>query len=200
MVVHGSNFTANIAEDNGGAIFAKGETTVRDCTFEKNEAGSNGGAMFSALGPSGIRDSSFSLNSALGSGGAVAGVGAFFTLRSATFVGNSAGIDGGALHSVEGVYGQAEFCNFTANTAPNGQGGALFLEADDFQVYSNIFESNTGLLGGAVLLTLPRDHDDFRTTFVEVKFVDNLSLTYGLLSPLYRLQASIDCAQVVPSP
>lgn len=177
--VFNSNFTHNFASYGGGAVSGKGNLHFKWCTFSSNEASRNGGALSLGPGPVIISESAFTLNAASGSGGAFAGVGTYLIMSSVSLIGNSADNDGGAFHLAGGHLGEALNCNFTANTAPYGQAGAFFLDADRFQVYNSSFDSNTALLGGAVVLMLPSDYSEFQTAFISVLFMDNLSLTSG---------------------
>lgn len=119
-----SRFINNKAENNyGGAIYSKGEISVKNSYFEGNIAGS-GGAICSEAS-SDIINSSFVSNSA----------------KNGIFMGY-----GGAINSKNDLY--VEDCTFSNNDATHA-GGAIYA-SNDLIVERSSFDKNGGSEGGAL--------------------------------------------------
>jgi predicted outer membrane repeat protein len=116
-IVRNCTFSAN-SGNYGGAIYCYRGGTVQDCAFDANSA-TNGGAIY-CLGDGTIRDCDFSGNSAFNNGGAVRLSGG--SARNCAFSGNSAAGAGGAVYASGG--GTVEGCTFNDNTA-TVSGGAV---------------------------------------------------------------------------
>ena len=185
--VDNSIFKDNYAKYKGGAIFIeKNEdpdpsahedhcynTSVLNSHFEKNFAGTNGGAIDWSAGAmyGKVSDSTFVNNTANRTGGAIFWNGINGTIKNSNFTNNSAkglsedltpygelttGGDGGAV-MWSGSNGVVEYCNFDDNTA-RWRGGAILLQkvsANDLCEnttvrYSNFTNNHAGLNGGAI--------------------------------------------------
>ena len=134
------NYTTKSDAKGGAVLMKSGCGVVSDCTFERNSAPSEGGALkFAAL----VEDCSFSGNTSY-SGGALAGAttvyGSFFAANSAT--------NGGAAYAPRVVSN----CVFAANVA-HKNGGGLFLgtsgtKVTDALVVDTVFTNNVAAGGG----------------------------------------------------
>lgn len=132
-----SGFSGKIAGGFGAAIFlitsaANSNFSVDSCTFEKNGARKNGGAVyFEALeGKFSFQRSNFSENFALGFGAAVylitAKQNSVVFIENCMFMRNNANKGGGAVY-LEAVDGNLSFLrsNFSENVVP-GFGAAIY--------------------------------------------------------------------------
>lgn len=161
-------FTSCIFEENtaeyGGAIYYdtssdEAELKISECTFNKNEAEVDGGAIY-CEGYINVSDSTFKKNKATKAtaaksfGGAIRSKGIGTFIRDSTFEDNFAYNHGGAIYS-DGYYIDIKDSTFTDNEA-NVDGGAVY--GDKFVDISNsIFHNNAATgktsaksFGGAV--------------------------------------------------
>jgi predicted outer membrane repeat protein len=131
LVVRGSTFTRNGA-NNGGAIFKRDSTLdFVNSSFEGNSSSGNGGALFLSTGvffTSGI-DSSLRRNSATLDGGAIYLAATVVQLRNMTLTGNSARA-GGAIR-VDGGRLVLQRATLASNTAQT-EGGAISARITNF--------------------------------------------------------------------
>jgi predicted outer membrane repeat protein len=168
------NFTGNIAERYGGAIYNyEGAVTCENCNFTDNSAGDDGGAIFNEMGEVTCTNSGFTGNSAdeggaiyngdegtltctncdftdnyADEGGAIANLYNQLTCTDCTFTENSADYYGGAIYSYEGVV-TCTSCGFTENHAYCG--GAIYADEDSVLTCTNCnFENNTATYDGGV--------------------------------------------------
>ena len=170
---------ANVSHEDGGALYASGsaaggdsstslDTSVAESSFEKNEAGGSGGAVYAArsgeaegawssFAATSVR---FSENAArAGSGGAVylgknvnnlslhaAGSGS----GPMEFAGNAAALDGGAL-CLEGGWqtGLVQQVVMSGNTAGRNGGAFAFGAMDDDQNATEMFVSSSSITDNA---------------------------------------------------
>ncbi len=142
LTIVDSSFTNNQTLGNGGAIYFTGDTlTITGSSFTGNQAEFDGGALY--FNPDvavTISDTAFDGNTAGRDGGAInifgTGALATVTLTGVTFNGNTANGDGtsevrggGAIFNDGGDTSTSliliQGSTFTANSAPNGRGGAL---------------------------------------------------------------------------
>jgi predicted outer membrane repeat protein len=106
---------------NGGALYAEGNVTIVDSTFTDNIANADGGALY-AWNPArtvSVRNSVFSGNYADNQGGAI--IGANVTVTGSTFTDNNANY-GGAISASTTSVTSSTFVNNGADT----YGGAIF--------------------------------------------------------------------------
>lgn len=158
LTITGSRFTSNGATGSGGsrggAIYANTATVnITDSYFQSNRAVNNGGALVFA-GPcvSRLENLSFIENVSSGAyGGAIYAQGSL-TLTSNYFYGNRSAQSGGAVYfnqrnnaNTPGTF-TAESTLFRGNNAGsaplNGQGGALYLQADVVSINRCTFDTN----------------------------------------------------------
>lgn len=149
----GAHFDHNSAAEQGGAIFADGDSMLSwdvNTTFSNNEAGTDGGALaLSYMGDDttilSIYGGAFIGNSAArGRGGATYMEQSGFNFENVTFQSNSASVGGAVANSGVGFLSPARFsrCSFVGNTAVK-TGGAIetLFGAGEFR-YSS-FEGNS---------------------------------------------------------
>ncbi len=177
--ISNSSFANNGATgSHGGAIVARNKTSVTNCTFIGNQAGTNGGAISVDKNTFtlNIKGCSFENNSAINNGGAVylssAGVSATFTetTNEGLFKANSA-INGGAIYvntcSTFSVTGYI----FEDNSATTN-GGAIYTGATIKDIGSCDFVSNSSSRGGAIYAAK-------EMTLNECDFTSNSTTEYG---------------------
>lgn len=120
-----SNFTQNIARDDGGAILVLfAQATVTSSVFAQNV----------------VRDS--------GGGGAIACYESSMWLWSSQFVGNKAG-DGGAINIQDAVVSVVG-SEFTQNTASDAGGAVVATLESMVSIMTSYFTSNSAFYGGGI--------------------------------------------------
>lgn len=137
LVLDHTTFTANSAQDDGGAVVINGTSTISDSTFADNISTGNGAAVYigspGGESPIVINSTTFSQNQSGGRGAAIYGSEANLTIAGSTFLSNSAGTEGGALFYAVLRCGLPESSHkdllvsnstWTGNTAVTG--GAIF--------------------------------------------------------------------------
>ncbi|MCL2623781.1 MAG: fibronectin type III domain-containing protein, partial [Planctomycetaceae bacterium] len=152
------------SKDGGGAIFTtSSQLFISYCTFLNNvAAGSSGGAIHAEKEIYfAVNNCTFRNNTAGLGGGAISAVGtnnlSFYGIGNTDFTGNQSGRDGGAVYAknvsslhVGSVTGNV---NFIDNTALNGNGGGLWVEADrnvSVRIEYVTFEGNKANCGGGL--------------------------------------------------
>lgn len=160
--------TANVAQDNGGAVYLMGDGTApsfTNCTFSKNENTSNsGGAIFDDGGQSSFTDCEFSGNNTTGSGGAIYTRGNNLSFTNCIFSENAATSDGGAVYSIGALDGISNStfvnCSFSGNAASD-DGGAMYNYGDGGQATPTLtnctFSGNHASDQGGAILSDARD-------------------------------------------
>jgi CSLREA domain-containing protein len=144
----GSQVRLNTASGNGGGIAAFGSTQVGiwSTTFQDNESGASGGAVYTE---SNLRlmvgDSDFISNQALNGGAVRTTTAATFTASDTDFVANSALVDGGAIHA---IYAELLRVDLRQNSAFS-RGGAI-LGVTTIDVVDSILQQNGAEEGGAI--------------------------------------------------
>ena len=137
VTVTGSSFEENVAQKEGGALYAAGQSdvTVLNCAFARNKGITGGGAIY------------------VEADAAVKNTGAIFVENSATAEGN-----GGAVH-VKGTYADANSV-YTGNTGKNGGaiavlggGSATVIGTDAKAVFSG---NSAAVKGSAVFINSGR--------------------------------------------
>lgn len=125
------NIATHTTAESGGAIshLAVSDALVSACTFDSNEAGGGGGAIYSESSSTvdlAIQSSSFSLNEAGDKGGAVYNNGPTLSLRSTEFASNEAESNGGAVFN-NSTSPLIVDCQFNLNSG-GAFGGAVYSE------------------------------------------------------------------------
>ena len=142
-----NNTAAN--SDGGGAYMEKGGQVVEHSIFINNIANLNGGALFYRY-TTHIRNVTFINNTARGSGGGLYTSGEFAMYESGDmsdtkFINNTARGDGGGAHiNVVGVTDNNVFINNTAG----GNGGGTYLNIGEMK--NSIYTGNAAKNGGAI--------------------------------------------------
>ena len=122
--VKDATFENNQASVAGGAINAteKGSMTVTNGTFTSNSSG-NGGAVYNK-GTLTVDGGSFTNNSSTGVGGAITNSGGTLTVTDVAFSGNRAGTNGGAIYSNKANSTQGEHeLTITGGSFTNNEAG-----------------------------------------------------------------------------
>ena len=142
------------SENNGGAIYNKGNLTVTDSIFSNNKATgtkviSGGGAIFNDYANLTVADSTFSNNNVIDDyvyGGAILNYYCFVTVCNSTFCNNTAQA-GGAIYNDNCVI---TVCNSTFCNNPAMVGGALCNDYANLTVSNSIFNNNNASDSGAI--------------------------------------------------
>lgn len=135
------HFNDNVAGAAGGALYAQsGEVTTDGTDFTDNEAAASGGAIWGYAIY--VNEGTFSGNTADDSGGALYAGDGLITIRASDFSSNEAGLDGGAVFG--GQIDLDDSVTFTGNSAPGGQGGAIYANGD---VYAYVYACDTEFTG-----------------------------------------------------
>ena len=133
LVISESNFSANSAALNGGALHvvtAAREPQLVNSQFRDNSAGDAGGGLFTESGAT-LAFVSFGGNSAI-RGGAVWVNSGFFSALASTFHDNLARDAGGAIgiHELDSAFpSQFQLITTSGNTVSAGTGGDLFIRS-----------------------------------------------------------------------
>ena len=156
------------SSSSGAGVFAdRSDVSITRSEFTFNEASVGAGGHLFVSGASfaastlAISGSTFSFGSAEGPGGAIAASDATVSVRDSVFFENSAAFQGGAVAIVGGAGGPAEVWNnqFTHNSALRapevGEGGGVYLDALQVDVWGNVFCGNEALTGGGAYLRAP---------------------------------------------
>ncbi len=143
-------FNGNIASA-GGAIKATSPATslsMIDCSFFQNQASQRGGAAFIWGVDATLRNCTFERNSAENDGGAVSFFGSINpTTRACDFIQNTAGGNGGAISRAQGVL---TACRFVGNSAAGNGGGSDCFSADPTFVNCLFAGNSANNLGGGL--------------------------------------------------
>jgi predicted outer membrane repeat protein len=209
--ISNSTFTGNESGDFGGAVHIAGSidtglsanSNISNCQFYDNSAinaGSNGGAILTALGESVIDSCYFSGNES-GFGGAII-FNAFIDgstiepiLTNCTFEENNAIQDGGAIYI--GNYGAnawVENCTFTNNSGGNG-GAILTYGSSNPTIKNCIFQGNQASLnGGAITSSYLNFSHVPAASVINCLFYDNsCALSGGAVALAVDFGAVINC-------
>ncbi|MBR5882053.1 MAG: right-handed parallel beta-helix repeat-containing protein, partial [Mailhella sp.] len=155
-----NEFTSNKAATDGGAMLVHYQGAVVNfddgskTTFNKNEAGNRGGAIYNASTTINANNAEFSGNSAK-QGGAIyngyyssAQPAGIVSLKDASFTGNTASAKGGAIYNVGTLtINNATFTENKADNTSGGEtwGGAIYNDGD-LVVSNSTFTGNTAFL------------------------------------------------------
>ncbi|MCC6321098.1 MAG: hypothetical protein IT438_06630 [Phycisphaerales bacterium] len=110
--------------DGGGISASNSPLTIEDCRFIGNQAGDDGGAIYTLAGGATITDTLFDSNSST-AGGALLIRGAS-AVDGCTFTNNTGDSAAGAIYFLGGSSGNISNSMFRMNQSPAGQGGAVF--------------------------------------------------------------------------
>jgi predicted outer membrane repeat protein len=151
------SFTNNLAEGNGGAIFADNFTNpdvaIFNSVFSNNESKGDrgGGAVYDILGMkyyNCVFNENIASHSSKGSGGAIMThwlrpVSRSMDLQNCLFYDNTAAVDGGGVY----CWGNDEKytftnCTFYNNLAQSGNAGAIYVENEIHEISNSIFYKN----------------------------------------------------------
>lgn len=151
LIVNGSTFTGNNANNNGGAIYndGLGTLTVIGSTFTGNKANNNGGAIYSnGAGTFNVMGSTFTGNNA-SSGGAIYNKVNVLTVTNSTFTGNTAEWGSAVFDTCDHTTLTVLNSTFTENNASSG--GTIYKSRGFLVVTGSNFTRNEG--NGAVIYT-----------------------------------------------
>ncbi|HRQ13715.1 MAG TPA: right-handed parallel beta-helix repeat-containing protein, partial [Promineifilum sp.] len=135
---------SSVAGARGGAIYSLGILTIDNSTFSGNDAGLNGGAIFSAGPTMTITGSTFSGNSAYSAGGAIFVSSGTTDITNSTISGNTAGYGGGIFND---SYLAITNSTITDNTATGPYGGGLY-DSGSATFVRSIVSGNSSAIGG----------------------------------------------------
>ena len=172
-------FTANIAQEYGGAVYIKRDGMFTDSKFNNNSA-QYGGAVFINNGSCTIINSTFTNNSASANGGALSIKYGNCTIINSTFINNTAKYGGAIfLYFVNYTFTDS---TFKYNIVEMDGGAISILDASSGSFINATFMNNkiNGLEysdGGAVCI-IDRTGSKYLNTFINSKFLNN-SATRG---------------------
>ena len=148
LILINCTFTANFAEDNGGAIYSfENNPNLTNCTFSKNLAGYGGGGLcFNNCDPN-LTGCSISENSAR-YGGGMYNDSSILTLTYCTLVANSGYDYGGGMYNIGSSYLSLNNCIVTTNRA-NSYGGGMSNNNSDLALTNCTFTGNSARNGSA---------------------------------------------------
>ena len=141
-------FTANSAEDEGGAIYSfENNPYLTNCTFIENSAGYGGGICFNNSDPN-LTGCSFSENSAR-YGGGMYNDSSYLTLTYCTLIANSGYDYGGGMYNTNSSNLSLNNCIVVANRA-NSYGGGMSNNHSNLTLTNCTFTGNLARDGSAI--------------------------------------------------
>ena len=198
-----SNFKANSAATDGGAIYSTGTVTINNAEFIGNEAKSYAGAIYNGqTGKITIENSIFKNNLAHNGGALIAGkITTGTTIKNSTFENNTADAFGAV-----GLFklGELENVTFTANKATsaemntNNGAGALFLGAESVvKITNGSFNQNeSATSGGAIAMraTDVANNSAAKLDIIGTTFDGNIAATQGgaIYSTFYNSEQKVN--------
>lgn len=145
-----NNRTIDPEFEGGGAIFIEGESsaTIRDCLFQGNSAGQNGGAIDNHSGSLDIERSLFTDNTAHYGAAVHLATSASATAKDSTFSGNTTSVGGVIGHNSTGIF-TLQHCTITDNdtTGSDFTGGLLLYNGAARYVLANSILTGNTILG-----------------------------------------------------
>ena len=156
ITVNKSTFV-NTGAVGGGAIYSVGNNylvTIINSNFSHNLAYDQGGAIYISGGSLIVANTTFEFNRATGSrgfGGAVYVKGGSMTITQCTFANNLANIDGGAFFCDNCHFISISNSKFISNRAI-GNGGGVSAGSGLITISQSVFKNNTAQNGGAIRL------------------------------------------------
>ena len=124
------------------------DVVISRCLAPKGE----GGALFVEDGVRYTEFRKFSISHSFGkSGGAIYFQSGVYNLYDGTIEHNTVEYEGGGIFGAEGAFVMLDTCFFSNNTAPNGDGGGIFMDISS-NLWSRMskFIINEGIRGGAL--------------------------------------------------
>ena len=174
LTIFNSEFIANAADHDGGAVYLKGDYGIINASnFTNNRAYFNGAVYMNSLNGT-VEDCIFANNVATNSSGALGWVekqnGTVFNSQ---FINNTAPL-GGAIYVNEGNNFTVEASKFIKNNASIG--GAIYLTGGDGIIANSTFDRNSASEdGGAIYLK------GSEGILVDSNFTNNRARHYGAL-------------------
>ncbi|WP_407374339.1 Cna B-type domain-containing protein [Methanobrevibacter sp.] len=172
QVISNSNFTGNsltLSTIGGGAVSTKASrTTIRDSTFDQNNAKNKGGAVYIDADDCTIEHTAFTHNYAE-NGGAIYWKGNGGSLTNSWDIYENEAQYGGAIY-FDGTNGNIYNSRIHHNKATN-TGGGLYLNGPVNIIYSH-FDSNNAVTGGSIYADYSADgtyidHTNFGQNWIE---------------------------------
>jgi hypothetical protein len=147
--ITGSNFSANSADELGGAIYnyQAQSTVITGSTFISNVTNTWGGAIYS-YGPLSSTGSTFSDNQAVDAGGAIYSIAAL-SISDSKFSANRAGYSGGAIYQFS-IYDGLKINKTSFSTNRAGNYGGAIAYGDSVVITSSTFSENSADYGAAL--------------------------------------------------
>jgi predicted outer membrane repeat protein len=174
------DFLANQADGHGGALYAPHWLTMDSCRFVCNSAASSGGAVASRYGDLvAARDCSFESNQAGGQGGGLYVDDPVAELVRCRFQSNQAQGSGGGAWIESWTTSRLDCCEFRGNVSVEGGGGGMDFRGLDGDAFVNcLFVGNSAAgSGGGVLLSI--FGGGWGRTFVNCTFAGNTAGAAG---------------------
>lgn len=210
LMVEESSFTGN-ASANGASIMNRGQSTLVNSIFAKNEASGDGGALFNNYGCVlsvvnsifvsnkanwdggvifndndailSIADSTFNLNISYNHGGAIFNGKGTLNIEGSTLLANVAE-HGGALNN-DGGKAILNKAAFTKNSARNGNGGAIYNNREGLlNISESSLEDNRAIRDGGAIFVMDGD-----LTIVKSILNDNMANWNG--GAIYNIRSSL---------
>ena len=146
-------FTGNSAGSYGGGMYNFGSTTMSNCIFNGNSSEYDGGGIYNKESLA-LTDCTFSGNSTYSSGGGIFFESGSATLTNCTFSENLAGYGGGIL-----IMGSPTLtkCTFSGNSA-KCEGGGIYNYFGNPTLSNSTFIGNSADFGGGCLTTTAAPH------------------------------------------
>nr|WP_294998055.1 right-handed parallel beta-helix repeat-containing protein [uncultured Methanobrevibacter sp.] len=138
LYVENCTFSNNAASHSGGAIYASNDLIVKRSSFDKNE-GSEGGAMYVGGSYTIVDDSIFKNNQAKSGHGGAIYANKWAHIGNSTFIANTADNRGGAVHT---DYIQFDGRVSFINNSGKGHGGAIYTKTMAKTASNLYFEGN----------------------------------------------------------
>jgi predicted outer membrane repeat protein len=156
--ISNSIFDGNITKTGGGGgLFTWSSTSINDCVFKNNKAGSDGsgsGAGIALQGTNSVLNRvEISNNTVSNTGGGLYNYGSITILNNCNIYGNTAYNGGGVYVSSGSV--TFNYCNIYGNTS-GGAGGGIYTGSTTTLYYCNIYNNvanGTNYSGGAIYST-----------------------------------------------
>lgn len=170
VTFNGGTFKENSATGNGGVVFAQGDLTIKNGTFDSNKA-PNGGVVNNTVAAT-IEYGEFINNSVTNNGGVVCAAGSL-TIKNGKFDGNKA-FNGGVVYA--GASATIEYGEFTNNrvSGTDAKGGVVYVNANNLTIEDGTFTNNTAPWGGVAY------NKENTTIFIEGgTFTENSATTTG---------------------
>jgi len=174
--------------NGAGLVISECNATVESCWFTDNYSQNCGGAVLVENSPSSVVNQCVFTYNYAAFGGALCSIGGReLVITGCEFSYNEADFDGGALYQAYVGKSTVADSNFSQNFAAEN-GGAILLEAVNFDMNHCSLSKNDGAKGGAVFCG-----QDANAVFTNCEFVNNTGGGAGIYGVLARLNIS-NCA------